>query len=101
MTSEAEDRSQREVPYLHLRPPRRIGGEGDRPVARITANRAGLLELRGHIDRALTADEGMAAEGRYREADESEYDLWVMLAASRRQMGESRLPERPDRPRFA
>jgi hypothetical protein len=101
MTSEAEDRSQHEVPYLHLRPPRRIGGEGDRPVARITANRLGLLELRGQIDRALTADEGMADEGRYREADESEYGLWVMLAASRRQMGESRLPERPDRPRFA
>ncbi len=54
MSEEAE--RQHEVPYLHVRPPRRVvgvGGEGDRPVARITANRAGLLELRGQIDRAL------------------------------------------------
>jgi hypothetical protein len=47
-----------------------VGGEGDRPVAKIYANRAGLLELRGQIDRALAADKGMAAEGRYRETDE-------------------------------
>jgi len=28
--------------------------------------------------------------------DEVEYDLWVMWATSRKQMGESREPERPD-----
>ncbi len=96
-------RRQHEVPYLHVRAPRRVvgvGGEGDRPVARLYANRAGLLALRGQIDRALAAEEGMAAEGRYRETDESEYDLWVMRATSRRQMGEARGPERPDRTMF-
>jgi hypothetical protein len=101
--SEADGRPQHEVPYLHVRPPRRVvgvGGEGDRPVARITANRAGLLELRGQIDRALAAEEGTAAEGRYRETNEAGYDLWVMRAASRKQMGEPREPERPDRSMF-
>ncbi len=78
-----------------------VGGEGDWPVARITANRAGLLELREQIDRALAAEEGMAVEGRYRETDEAEYDLWVMRATNRKQMGESRAPERPDRSMFA
>ncbi len=43
----------------------------------------------------------MAAEGRSREADEAEYDLWVMRAASRKQMGGSRKPERPDYSMFA
>jgi hypothetical protein len=99
-----EAKPQHEVPYLHVRPPRRVvgvGGEGERPVARITANRAGLLELRGQIDRALAAEEGTAAEGRYRETDEVEFDLWVMRADRRKQMGESREPERPDRSMFA
>ncbi len=93
MASEADGRPQHEIAYLHVRPPRRVvgvGGEGDRPVARLYANRAGLLELRGQIDRAL------AAEGRYRETDEAEYDLWVMRATSRKQMGETREPEGPD-----
>jgi hypothetical protein len=70
-------------------------------VARLYANRAGLLELRGQIDRALAAEEGEAAEGRYCETDEAEYDLWVMRAASRKQMGEPRGPERPDYSMFA
>jgi len=51
----ADERPQHEVPYLHVRAPRRVvgvGGEGDRPLAKITANRSGLLELRGQIDRA-------------------------------------------------
>ncbi len=53
-----------------------VGGEGDRPVARLYANRAGLLALREQVDRArLAAEEGMASEGRYREADEAGYDL--------------------------
>jgi hypothetical protein len=97
-------RPQHEMPYLHVRPPRRVvgvGGEGDRPVARLYANRAGLLALRGQIDRALAAEEGTASEGRYRETDEAEYDLWVMRATNRKQMGESRAPERPDRSMFA
>ena len=98
------ERPQHEVPYLHVGPPRRVvgvGGEGDRPVARITANRAGPLELRGQIDRALAAEEGMASEGRYRETGEAGYDPWVMRAASRRQGGEPEGPERPDYPVFA
>ena len=97
-------RPQHEVPYLHVRAPRRIvgvGGEGDRPVARLYANRAGLLALRGQIDRALAAEEGMASEGRYRETDEAEYDLWVMRATSKKQMGEPWEPERPDYSMFA
>ena len=97
-------RPQHEIPHLHVRPPRRVvgvGGEGDRPVARLYANRAGLLELRGQIDRALATEEDMAAEGRYRETDEAEYDLWVMRAASRKHMGEPREPERPDYTMFA
>ena len=104
VASEAEGHPQHEVPYLHLRPPKRVvgvGGEGDRPVARLYANRAGLLELRGQIDRALAAEEGMAAEGRYRETDEAEYDLWVMRATNRKQMGGPREPERPDYSMFA
>ena len=100
----ADGRPQHEVPYLHLRPPRRIvgvGGEGDRPVARLYANRAGLLVLREQIDRALAAEGGTASEGRYRETDEAENDLWVMRATNRKQMGEPRDPERPDRSMFA
>ncbi len=94
-----DSRPQHEVPYLHLRPPRRVvgvGGEGDDPVARLYANRAGLLELRGQIDRALAADEGMASEGRYRETDERRFDLFVQRADMRPQMGEPREPDRPD-----
>ena len=92
-----------ETPYLHVRPPRRVvgvGGEGDRPLARLYANRAGLLKLRGHIDRALAAEEGMAAEGVYRETDEAEYELVVYPAPNRKQMGEPREPERLDRSMF-
>jgi hypothetical protein len=103
VASEADGRPLHEVPHLHVRPPKRIvgvGGEGDRPVARLYANRAGLLALREQIDRALAADEGMAAEGRYRETDERSYALWVMRATSRKQMGEPKEPERPDRSMF-
>ena len=42
----------------------------------------------------------MASSGTYRETDEAEYDLWVMRAANRKQMGEPREPERPDRSMF-
>ena len=69
-------------------------------MAKITGNRTGLLELRERIDRALAADEGMATEERYRETHEAGYDLWVMRAANRRQMGGAREPERPDRAMF-
>ena len=95
----ADGRPQHEVPYLHVRPPRRVlgvGGEGDRPVARLYANRAGLVALRGQIDRALAAEEGMAVETTYRETDERRFDLFVQRADRRRQMGEPREPERPD-----
>ena len=70
-------------------------------MARITANRAGLVALKEQIDRALAAEEGMAAKGRYRETNEAEYDLWVMRATSRKQMGGPREPEGPDRSMFA
>ncbi len=93
------DRPQHEVLYLHVRAPRRVvgvGGEGE-PLAKIHGNRAALLALRKQIDRALAAEEGMAAQGRYRETDEAGYDLWVMRATSRKRMGEPKEPERPDR----
>ena len=93
-----------ETPYLHVRTPRRVvgvGGEGDRPVAKLYAKRAGLLALREQVDRALAAEEGTAIEGRYRETDEAGYDLWVMRAANRKQMGEAVEPEKPDRSMFA
>ena len=104
MPSEADGRPQHQVPYLHVRPPRRVvgvGGEGDHPVAGITANRAGRLALKEQIDRTLAAEEGEAAQGRYRETDEAEYDLWVVRATSRKQMGAPKEPERPDRSMFA
>ena len=91
-------RPQHEIPYLHVRAPRRVvgvGGEGD-PTAKLYGNRAGLLALREQIDRALAAGEGMAVEVPYRETDERRFDLWVMRATSRGQMGEPREPDRPD-----
>ena len=86
------------TPYLHVRPPRRVlnvGGEGV-PLAKIYGNRDGLLKLREQIDRALMAEEGMAIGVPYRETDERRYDLLVMLATRREQMGEPREPDRPD-----
>ena len=97
------ERKPSETPYLHVRPPRRvvgIGGEGDRPVARLYANRAGLLKLREQVERALSADGGMAVEERYRETDEAEHELVVFRAPNREAMGEAREPERPDRSMF-
>lgn len=91
-----------EIPYLHVRPPRRVvgvGGEGD-PLSKISANTTGLLRLRAQIDAALEAEEGMASSGIYREADERRYDLFVQRADRREQMGEAREPERPDRSMF-
>ncbi len=92
-----------EIPYLHVRPPRRmvgVGGEGE-PLAKIHGNRAVLVALREQIDAALSADEGMAVDAAYRETDERRFDLWVMRATNRKQMGEAREPERPDRSMFA
>ena len=77
-----------------------VGGEGD-PLAKITANRTGLLRLREQVDAALEADEGTASSSTYRETDERRYDLLVMRADRRRLMGEPREPERPDRSMFA
>ena len=99
----AKNRRQHEIPYLHVRAPRRVvgvGGEGE-PVAEIRANRAGLLVLREQIARALQAGEGLAVDAPYFEADERRFDLWVMRAHKRSQMGELREPERPDRSMFA
>ena len=83
-------RSPNEVPYLHVRAPRRVvgvGGEAE-PVAKITGNRAGLLALAEQIQSALEAEEGMAVRAPYREADERRLDLFVRRADRRSQMGE-------------
>jgi hypothetical protein len=92
------ERPQHEVPYLHVRAPRRVvgvGGEAE-PVAKITGNRAGLLALRDQVDDALRADEGLASSAAHRETDERRFDLFVQRADRRRKMGEPREPERPD-----
>jgi hypothetical protein len=94
----AGGRPQHETPYLHVRAPRRVvgvGGEGD-PLAKITANRAGLLRLREQVDAALAAEEGVASSAPYRETDERRFDLFVQRADRRPQMGEPREPDRPD-----
>jgi hypothetical protein len=99
-----DGRPQHEVPYLHVRAPRRVvgvGGEGD-PLAKVTANRAGLLlRLREQVDAALAAEEGVASSAPYRETDERRFDLFVQRADRRSQMGEPREPERPDYSMFA
>ena len=46
-----------------------VGGEAD-PLAKVTANRAGLLRLREQVDTAPAADEGRASSATYRETDE-------------------------------
>ena len=94
----ADGRPQHEVPYLHVRAPRRVvgvGGEAE-PVAKITGNRVGLLALAQQIRSALDADEGMASSATYRETDERRVELFVQKADRRAQMGEPREPERPD-----
>ncbi len=91
-------RPQHEVPYLHVRALRRavgVGGEGD-PLAEDRGNRTGLLQLRDQIDVALALEEGMASSDLYRETDERRYELYVMRADRRKQMGEPREPGRPD-----
>jgi hypothetical protein len=105
LTAEGKSaRPQHEIPYLHVRPPRRVvgvGGEGA-PDAPITGrNRAGLLKLRDQIDRALGAEDGMAvvAYG-YREVDGSRFDVTVRRTTKPEEMGEPREPERPDRSMF-
>jgi hypothetical protein len=99
----ADGRPQREVPYLHVRAPRRVvgvGGEGD-PLAKIHGNRTRLLKLRDQIDAALRAEEGVASSAGYREMDERRFDLFVQRADKRTQMGEPREPELPDYSMFA
>ena len=93
-----DGRPQHEVSYLHVRAPRRVvgvGGEGD-PLAKITANRAGLLRLREQVDAALEAEEGLASSAPYRETDERRFDLFVQPADRRPQMGKPKEPDRPD-----
>ena len=77
-----------------------VGGEGE-PLAKITGNRAGLLQLREQVDAALRADEGLASSAGYRETDERRYEFFVQRADRRVQMGEPREPERSDRYMFA
>jgi hypothetical protein len=103
VASEADGRPQHEVPYLHVRAPRRVvgvGGEAE-PVAKIRGNRACLLALRDQVDAALQAEEGLASQVTYRETDERRFDLFVQRADRRSQMGEPREPERPDYSMFA
>ncbi len=76
-----------------------VGGEGE-PLAKIRGNRAGLLKLRDQIDAALRADEGLASSADYRETDERRYELFVQRATNRKQMGEPKEPDRPDRSMF-
>ena len=98
----AEAKKPSEIAYLHVRPPRRVvgvGGEGD-PVAKITANRTGLLKLRDQVEAALDADEGMASSAAYRETDERRFELFVQRADRRSQMSEPKEPKRPDRSMF-
>jgi hypothetical protein len=54
-----------EVPYLHVRPPKRVIGFGDEgdPLASIVGNRTGLLRLRDLIDAALRVRDGLASMG--------------------------------------
>ena len=103
MTAEGtSERPQHGVPYLHVRAPKRVvgvGGEGD-PLVKVTAKRAELLQLREQVVAALEADEGMASSATYRETDERRFDLFVMRADRRAQMGEPKGPERPDRSMF-
>jgi hypothetical protein len=101
--SPAADRPQHEVPYLHVRAPRRVvgvGGEAE-PVAKVTGNKAGLLALKEQVDAALRADEGLAVETTYGETDERRFGLFVQRADRREKMGEPREPERPDYSMFA
>jgi hypothetical protein len=96
-------RPRHEVPHLHIRAPRRVvgvGGEGE-PVAKVHGNWAGLLALRDQLNAALEADEGMTVTAPYRETDERRFDLFVQRADRRKQMGEPRGPEQPDRSMFA
>ena len=44
----------------------------------------------------MTADGRPQHEVPYCETNERRFDLWVMRATSRKQMGEPRDPERPD-----
>jgi hypothetical protein len=71
-------------------------GEGDYPLARLYANRAGLLKLREQVDAALRAEEGLASSADYRETDERRFELFGQRADKRTQMGEARKPDPPD-----
>ena len=68
---------------LHVRAP------GDRipPVAAITGNRAALEALRELVDAALRVEGGNASRV-YREVDGADYQIEVLLARSREEMGD-------------
>lgn len=91
----SKDRPRHEIPYLHVRPPRRGGAN---PGASIVGNRTGLLRLRDHIEAALDAEEGLASMhwSGYREIDGQVFDLMVYRAPKPEQMGEPREPDPPD-----
>ena len=93
-------RPQHEVPYLHVRAPRRVvgvGGEGD-PVAKVYGKRAGLLALREQLDYALGAEEGLASQAAYHETDERRFDLFVQRAHKRGRWGSPASPTGPTAP---
>lgn len=95
---EERPRHQRSHPHLHVRAPKRIvgiGGECD-PLAKIIANRAGLLRVREQIEATLAADEGLASAATYRETDGRRYEIFVQRADRPERMGEPREPEPPD-----
>lgn len=88
-----------EMPYLHVRWPRRVMGVGreGEPLAKVHGYRASLLALRAQIDAALAAEEEDASMNHYREAYEQRCDLVVMRSTNRKQMSDPRRPDRPDR----
>jgi hypothetical protein len=99
------EKPRHEIPYLHVRPPKRIigvGGEADRPDARIYGNETVIRRLIAALQRAPEADEGIAVMSTlYYEMDGRAFDQVLMRCTDPRQMGEPREPEGPDWSMFA
>lgn len=68
---------------LHVRAP----GDGIPPAATITGNRAALEALRELLDAALGGEAGNASRV-FREVDGADYQLGVLLAKSRNELGD-------------